>query len=51
MNPETTPAALPGLAASVTPRVLAFDVGGTWVKYGIVDAQGQLLFLTLLERA
>lgn len=37
-------AATPGLAASTGPRVLAFDVGGTWVKFGIVDAQGKLLF-------
>ena len=44
MTPETLPAAIPGLAASTAPRVLAFDVGGTWVKYGIVDAQGKLLF-------
>ena len=43
MTPETIPAA-PVLAASTGPRVLAFDVGGTWVKYGIVDARGQLLF-------
>ena len=44
MTPETLPAATPGLAASNGPRVLAFDVGGTWVKYGIVDARGRLLF-------
>ena len=44
MTSETIPAAAPGLAASASPRVLAFDVGGTWVKYGIVDAQGTLLF-------
>ena len=44
MTPETIPAAVPGLAASTRPRVLAFDVGGTWVKYGIVDAHGKLLF-------
>ena len=44
MTPETIPAATPGHAASTGPRVLAFDVGGTWVKYGIVDAQGRLLF-------
>jgi predicted NBD/HSP70 family sugar kinase len=25
------------------PCVLAFDVGGTWVKYGIVDARGRVL--------
>ena len=43
MTPETIPAAS-GLAASSGPRVLAFDVGGTWVKYGIVDAHGRLLF-------
>ena len=43
MTPETLSAA-PGLAASTGPRVLAFDVGGTWVKYGVVDAQGLLLF-------
>ena len=44
MTPETLPVATPGLAASTAPRVLAFDVGGTCVKYGIVDAQGHLLF-------
>jgi predicted NBD/HSP70 family sugar kinase len=44
MTPETLPAATPGLAASSGPRVLAFDVGGTWVKYGVVDAQGRLPF-------
>ena len=44
MTPETIPAATPGHAAPAGPRVLAFDVGGTWVKYGIVDAQGRLLF-------
>lgn len=43
MNSQTIPAAIPGLAASAAPRVLAFDVGGTWVKYGIVDADGRLL--------
>ena len=43
MNSQTIPAATPGLAASAAPRVLAFDVGGTWVKYGIVDADGRLL--------
>jgi len=43
MTSQTDPAAA-GLAASATPRVLAFDVGGTWVKYGIVDAGGRLLF-------
>ena len=37
-------AATPGPAASTGPCVLAFDVGGTWVKYGIVDAHGRLLF-------
>jgi len=37
------PAATPGVATSDAPRVLAFDVGGTWVKYGIVDADGRLL--------
>jgi predicted NBD/HSP70 family sugar kinase len=30
-------------ALSHPPRVLAFDVGGTWVKYGIVDARGRVL--------
>lgn len=44
MTTETTPSATSVLAKSTAPRVLAFDVGGTWVKYGIVDAQGQLLF-------
>ena len=43
MTSQTIPAAIPGLAASAAPRVLAFDVGGTWVKYGIVDAGGRLL--------
>ena len=43
MTPQTIPAATPGLAASAAPRVLAFDVGGTWVKYGIVEADGRLL--------
>lgn len=43
MTSQTIPAATPGLAASAGPRVLAFDVGGTWVKYGIVDAHGRLL--------
>ncbi|MBW8759130.1 MAG: ROK family protein [Burkholderiales bacterium] len=43
MIPQTIPAASPGLPASTAPRVLAFDVGGTWVKYGIVDADGRLL--------
>jgi len=43
MTPETLPA-LSALADAASPRVLAFDVGGTWVKYGIVDARGQLLF-------
>ncbi len=44
MTPEPIPAATRGLAASTGLRVLAFDVGGTWVKYGIVDAHGRLLF-------
>ena len=44
MTAQTIPAAIPGLAASIGPRVLAFDVGGTWVKYGIVDAHGRVLF-------
>jgi predicted NBD/HSP70 family sugar kinase len=44
MTAQTIPAAVPGLAASSGPRVLAFDVGGTWVKFGIVDAQGRVLF-------
>ncbi len=44
MTPETIPADQPGLVASTGPRVLAFDVGGTWVKVGIVDARGRLLF-------
>jgi len=43
MTSQTIPAATPGLAPSGAPRVLAFDVGGTWVKYGIVDAGGRLL--------
>jgi predicted NBD/HSP70 family sugar kinase len=43
MTFQTIPAATPGLAAPAAPRVLAFDVGGTWVKYGIVDAGGRLL--------
>ena len=44
MTAQTIPAAPAGIATSTAPRVLAFDVGGTWVKYGIVDAQGRLLF-------
>lgn len=44
MTAQTIPAATPGLAASTGPRVLAFDVGGTWVKYGIVDSNGRVLF-------
>lgn len=44
MTAQTIPAATAGIATSTAPRVLAFDVGGTWVKYGIVDAQGRLLF-------
>jgi predicted NBD/HSP70 family sugar kinase len=44
MTPETIPAAAPVLASADGPRVLAFDVGGTWVKLGIVDAHGQLLY-------
>ena len=44
MTAQTIPAATPGLAASTSPRVLAFDVGGTWVKYGIVDSNGRVLF-------
>src|SRR3954464_13460467 len=43
MTLQTIPAAAPALATSGEPRVLAFDVGGTWVKVGIVDAQGRLL--------
>jgi predicted NBD/HSP70 family sugar kinase len=42
--PETRTATLRSVAAFTGPRVLAFDVGGTWVKYGVVDAQGKLLF-------
>ncbi len=39
----------PDLPTSASPaRVLAFDIGGTWVKYGVVDAQGQLLFVDQL---
>jgi len=44
MTPETIPAAATVLAAADGPRVLAFDVGGTWVKLGVVDAHGQLLY-------
>ena len=45
MTLQTIPAAAaPAPAMSGEPRVLAFDVGGTWVKYGIVDAHGRLLF-------
>jgi len=28
--------------SSSIPAVLAFDIGGTWVKYGVVDADGRL---------
>jgi len=44
MTPETLPVALDDPAASDGPRVLAFDIGGTWVKVGVVDARGRLLF-------
>jgi len=27
---------------TISPGVLAFDIGGTWVKFGIVDADGRL---------
>ena len=43
MTPETSSLAATGSAPSTLPCVLAFDVGGTWVKYGIVDAAGRLL--------
>jgi predicted NBD/HSP70 family sugar kinase len=43
-TPESRPAPLRNVVALSGPRVLAFDVGGTWVKYGVVDAQGGLLF-------
>ena len=43
-TPEAHTVADRGLAKSKGPCVLAFDVGGTWVKYGIVDAQGRMLF-------
>jgi len=42
-SPQTIPATPAGVAAPAAPCVLAFDVGGTWVKYGIVDAHGRLL--------
>jgi predicted NBD/HSP70 family sugar kinase len=48
MTPETIPAAAPVIATADGPRVLAFDVGGTWVKLGIVDARGQLLYFDQL---
>jgi len=44
MTFETISAASRTPAASSGPRVLAFDVGGTWVKVGLVDARGRLLF-------
>jgi predicted NBD/HSP70 family sugar kinase len=43
MTLEISSAAAAGIASPVAPCVLAFDVGGTWVKYGIVDATGRLL--------
>ena len=48
MTSETIPAAASSLATPPGPRVLAFDVGGTWVKVGVVDAQGRLLFSSQL---
>jgi predicted NBD/HSP70 family sugar kinase len=30
------------------PRVLAFDIGGTWIKIGVVDAAGRLLHVDRL---
>jgi predicted NBD/HSP70 family sugar kinase len=41
-------AAAADAASSPAPRVLAFDIGGTWVKYGVVDAAGRLLFVDQL---
>ena len=41
-------AAAADAASSTAPRVLAFDIGGTWVKYGVVDAAGRLLFVDQL---
>jgi len=36
-------------ASSSAPRVLAFDIGGTWVKIGVVDAAGRLLYVDRLS--
>ena len=48
MNIDLPSPALAARASSSGTRVLAFDIGGTWVKYGIVDARGQLLFVDQL---
>jgi len=37
------------LSHSSAPRVLAFDIGGTWVKVGVVDAAGRLLHVDRLS--
>ena len=31
-----------------TVRVLSFDIGGTWVKYGVIDSHGEILFVDQL---
>ena len=36
-----------GCASSL--RVLAFDIGGTWIKLGVVDAGGRLLHVDRLS--
>jgi len=36
-------------SSSSAPRVLAFDIGGTWVKIGVVDAAGRLLHVDRLS--
>jgi predicted NBD/HSP70 family sugar kinase len=48
MTPDLPARRATAAASSPAPRVLAFDVGGTWVKYGIVDAAGRLLFVDQL---
>ncbi len=42
------PATGPLPALPTAPRVLAFDIGGTWVKIGVVDATGAVLHVEQL---
>jgi len=46
---DTPPMSSTILSHSSAPRVLAFDIGGTWVKIGVVDAGGRLLHVDRLS--